>query len=86
MLQLQLFCIYDTKVENYFPPFAAANASEALRSFSDLLSDSQSRLSKHPGDYRLFRVGEFHADTGVVLPLHAGVQLVESGLDLVKEA
>lgn len=83
---LQLFTVYDEKADVHFPPFAVRNTGEALRTFGELLQDPQSRLSKHPGDYRLYRVGEFHSDTGVVVGLSAGVQLVEEGLLLVKEA
>lgn len=81
----QLFTVYDVKAEVHFPPFVARNTSEALRTFGDLLTDPQTRLSKHPGDYRLYRVGQYHCDTGRVIGLDAGVQLVEEGLTLVRE-
>lgn len=86
MLQLQLYSILDTKAEAFFPPFPAANAAEALRSFSDLLVDPQSKIGKHPEDYRLYHVGEFHVVNGTVTGHPAGHVLVEDGLKLVKEA
>lgn len=82
----QLFAIMDVKTGCYMPPLVAQNTAEALRIFGDLLTDPQSRLSKHPADYRLYRIGEFHFDSGLIVPLDAGVQLVEEGLLLVKEA
>lgn len=86
MFVLQLYTVYDIKAETHFPPFAASNTAEALRIFGDLLTDERSQLSKHPSDYRLFRVGEVHRETGVVMGLDMGPQLIEEGLLLVKEA
>lgn len=83
---LPMFSIYDIKAETFFPPMLAGNVAEALRVFGDLLTDAQSKLSKHPTDYRLYRLGEFHVDTGAVVALDSGPQLVEEGLLLVKEA
>ena len=85
MLRMVLFCVYDVKAEVYFPPFGVGTMGEAVRVFEDLLSDPQGRIGKHPGDYRLFRVGEFDTETGVVAGRLEGVQLVEDGLRLVKE-
>ena len=83
--EMPLFAILDTKSECFFPPICAHNVADGLRIFGDLLTNPQSTLSKHPGDYRLYRVGVFHVDTGVVSGLDMGVQLVEDGLLLVKE-
>ncbi len=85
MLKLRLFTVYDTKAETYYPPFCAGHVAEALRIFSDLLSDPQSKLSKHPEDYRLFAVGHYDSLTGIVSSMDpAGIQLIEEGLELVK--
>lgn len=86
MLVRKLFTVYDIKAEVHFPPFACGTTGEALRQFQTLLTDGQSILSKYPADYRLFWVGDFHADTGVLYALTAGPQLIEEGLLLVKEA
>jgi hypothetical protein len=34
------------------------------RFFQDLLGDERSELSKHPGDYQLYRVGTFDSESG----------------------
>lgn len=86
MFALKLFTVYDTKAEVYFPPFAARHVAEAVRQFADLVANPQSALAKHPGDYRLLLCGEFHQDTGIVVALRDGVQLIEEGLALVREA
>lgn len=86
MAKRLMFSVYDVKPEIYFPPFACRTVGEALRSFEQLLGDPQTILSKSPGDYRLFAVGEFDEETGVVTPVLGGVRLVEEGLSLVKEA
>lgn len=60
------FSIFDSKAEVYGPPFFAPAIGLAVRHFGDLCRDPNSALSKHPGDYRLFRIGEFDDSTGVV--------------------
>lgn len=86
MFALKLFTVYDTKAEVYFPPFGARHVAEAVRQFADLVANPASVLAKHPEDYRLFICGEFHQDSGIVVPLKDGVQLIEEGLSLVREA
>lgn len=85
MLVRKLFTVYDVKAEVHFPPFACGTTAEALRQFESLLKSPDSILSKYPADYRLFCVGDFHVDTGVVYGLLTGPQLIEEGLLLVKE-
>ncbi len=85
-MRLVALAVYDVKAEVYLPPFCVRTLNEGLRTFESLLSDSSTMFHKYPGDFRLFRVGEFHQDTGVLVPLKEGVQLLEEGLALVKEA
>ena len=52
-----IFSIYDTKLQAYFSPFTAQNNAVAVRNFSDLATDTKSRIHQHPHDYELIRVG-----------------------------
>lgn len=63
-MKLQMFCVFDSKVEAYMQPFYARTVGEALRSWEQSCNDGQSMMSRHPGDYTLFQVGEFDDQTG----------------------
>ena len=79
--EMQLFSIYDSVGERYFPPFTAENAKDALRSFGDILRDPQSALSRHVDDYILFRMGKYVVETGRITPLEQP-ELIETGAAL----
>lgn len=57
------FSIYDAKAEYYSPPFFYKTNGMAIRAFTELVNDQNSSVSKHPDDYRMFRVGDFDDDT-----------------------
>lgn len=83
MKSLQLFCVYDSVSQKYFPPFADDNSASAMRQFGDILSDPKSALGRHVADYQLYRVAEFRVDTGVIHPL--GIpELLSDGGELFK--
>lgn len=56
---LQVFTIFDSKIESYMKPFYAHTKGEAIRMFSDGLKESDSMIAKHPEDYTLFHIGEY---------------------------
>lgn len=77
MSTLLVCAIMDAKVGAFSPPMYFRSKGEAVRSFLDALSDSQTSLSKHPRDYQMFLVGTFDDQTGHLTPvtiemLHAG--------------
>lgn len=81
-MNLKVFAIFDEKARAYASPFYFHHDGEALRAFADLCEDAKSRVNRHPGDFRLYRLGEFDPIsgliTGLVVPyyLAAGVQFV----------
>lgn len=85
-MRLLAFSVYDVKAEIYFPPWYARTVPEALRQFEGLINDGKSVLAQNPGDFRLYRCGEFYQDKGVLVGAAEGHVLVEEGLQLVKEA
>ena len=62
-MKQQVFSIYDSKAQAYFPPFCLHNPQMAIRQFSDMVIDPESRISKHPEDYTLFQLGEWDDQT-----------------------
>lgn len=61
------FAIYDRKALRYHAPFFAITVGEATRSFGDAVNDPATSLSRHPGDYVLYRVGGFDDASGELL-------------------
>lgn len=61
-----LFSIFDKKAAAYSPPFSAPTRGAAVRMFSDVASDPQSMVCKHPEDFQLVIVGDFNPDSGAV--------------------
>lgn len=58
-MELQIVAIYDVKLEAFNRPAFVRSVGEAMRSFSDEANRSDSEVSKHPADYRLFHLGSF---------------------------
>lgn len=67
-MKVILVSVYDVKAEAYNPPAAFVAIGQAVRWFSDLVSDANHPVGKHPSDYRLYRVGEFDDSFGALLP------------------
>lgn len=63
---LFVYSIYDEKVESYSQPFFAATNSAAIRMFTDLATDGQSTIYKHPQDYTLYQIGKWDDEKGQI--------------------
>lgn len=65
-MKLKVFALFDSKAAYYGTPFFLQNKMVAMRSFSDLVKDPQSMVSKHPEDFNLYEIGEYDDSTGVM--------------------
>jgi len=63
-MKLNIYSIYDSASGLYSRPFFTQSDPEAIRSFSDIATDAEHPIGKHPQDYTLFRVGIFDDATG----------------------
>jgi len=59
-MKLEIYSIFDEAAKAFNTPFFMANKAMALRAFTDLANDSQSSINKHPGDYKLYKIGTFN--------------------------
>lgn len=75
MSKLLVLSVYDSKVEAYMAPWYARARGEAIRSFEEACNDGKSMMSKHPGDYTLFQIGEFDEKKGELIPLSTKVNM-----------
>lgn len=53
------FSVRDEAVQAFLQPFFVRQMGEAIRSFSDAVSDANHQFSRHKKDYVLYEVGEF---------------------------
>lgn len=60
----KVFSVFDVVSKVYGMPFVFVHEGEALRWLSDMVKDDRSLISKHPGDYKLYRCGEFNDLSG----------------------
>jgi len=63
---MKIFSVYDSKAEYYAQPQFSENKATALRAFHALCNDMETQISKHPGDYTLFQIGDFDERTGTI--------------------
>lgn len=61
---VKVFSVYDSKALVFQAPFFMAATGAAVRAFGDACNDPQLTLSKHPGDFVLYQIGEFNDETG----------------------
>ncbi|AZL82814.1 nonstructural protein [Apis mellifera associated microvirus 16] len=68
---LQIFSVYDTKIEAFNAPIFVRTRGEAIRSFQEAVNDPQAQhsIAKHPQDHALFHIGSFDDETGLVTPI-----------------
>jgi len=66
MEKLQMFCIYDCKMELYLSPFTAINAAVAARQFETAVVTEGHDFNNHPDDYSLWQIGLFDQQTAGV--------------------
>jgi len=68
------FAVLDRKAGFFVSPFFFPSIGQAVRAFQDLVSDSSTSISRHPGDYALFQLSSWDDATGrfenAELPLH----------------
>lgn len=72
-MKKQVYSVYDLKSEFYGPPVLFHNDEDARRGFASVYSRSDSPMVKYPQDYRVFRLGTFDDNAGVL-------EMPESGL------
>jgi len=77
-----LFSIQDVKVSVFYPPVVLLNENDARRMLHDVVSNPETIISKHPDDFRLFKVGEFDDNSGVLSSLAQPV-FIANAIDFV---
>lgn len=66
MAKVKIFAVWDNAVGSYNSMHDALTEGVAIRNFSDVASNAQSPLAKHPNDFSLHMLGEFDTVTGLI--------------------
>lgn len=64
MVPLRLYCIYDSKAEQFSPPQVYHNDMLALRAFEGLVNDDKTLINTYPEDFSLHYVGNLGDSDG----------------------
>lgn len=67
-MKLKVFSILDLKAGFFQVPFFMPSVGQAMRAVSDLCGDPSSIISRHPGDFALYELGEWEDATAVFEP------------------
>jgi hypothetical protein len=62
-MKMQLFTIFDKKLEAYHQPFCLENENVALRQFQNM-AKKESSIADNPEDYSLWHTSTFETTTG----------------------
>ena len=83
-MKINSYSIRDGKGCIFGRPFFQVNNSVAMRTFQDLVADPQTEIHRHPDDFKLYLVGSFDDNTGVLAPEVQPVFLAH-GTDFVQK-
>ena len=76
-----LYSVRDQKV-GFMPPLTDQSEQSAIRGFAFAINNPENIMNFSPKDFDLYKVGEFDADKGVLIPLDIP-ELVYSGTSAV---
>lgn len=72
---MSIYSIKDVKI-GYGMPFMLVNDLVATRTFTELINDTSTEVSKHPLDMELWKVGEWDEATGTITPMPVPVFMI----------
>lgn len=83
-MKFGVYAIRDVKV-GFQSISVQPNDAVAIRGFESTVINSDSVLFTHAEDFSLYKLGEFDADSGRLIPLDLPVQLVDASACLAKK-
>lgn len=57
---MEIYSIYDSKVEAYSQPFFLRSDGEAIRAITEVVNDPSTKFFDHAADYNLFHIGTYN--------------------------
>lgn len=81
-MKFGIYSIQDVKT-GFMTPTIDQNDFSAGRNFSSAVMQSDGVLFTHAEDFRLFKIGEFESDTGVIQPI-SPIELIIDGSSVLR--
>ena len=66
-MKLNVYTIFDGATGAYMRPFFLQSDGQAMRAFTDIATDREHEVGKHPEDYSLYRVGLYDDNKGCLV-------------------
>lgn len=66
---LRAYTLHDVKALTYSPPFFQPNHALAIRMLSDLVTDTNTSVGRHPADFKMYCIGSYDDAKGQMTPL-----------------
>ena len=80
---INVYTVWDNKVEAYLQPFFSPTKGSAIRAFSEVVNDRSHVFGKNPADYVLFELGSFDDSKGS-FNLHAAPVSIGVAVEFVR--
>lgn len=77
-MNMRIYAVYDVKALAYAPPFFQATDGVAVRMLHELVNDSTSMVSRHPGDFKLYCIGTFDDQRGMLVGISPPEHIVDA--------
>lgn len=65
-MKLGMFSVRDVVAGAFINPWFLPNDGMAVRAFTDCVRDPNHNFGAHPGDYALYKMGDFEPESGKV--------------------
>lgn len=76
-MKFGVYCVRDVKA-GFQTPAVQVNDAVAVRGFVSAVLNSDSVLFTHAQDFALYKLGDFDADNGRLIPLDLPVELMQA--------
>lgn len=63
---MKIISVKDMKAKLFLQPTFQRSVHDATRSFEVIVNEPDNMISKFPDDFRLYQIGEFDQDSGVI--------------------
>ncbi len=80
-MRMNIYSVFDVASGAYMRPFFLMSDAQALRSFTDIATDREHEVGKHPEDYSLVRIGTFDDSKASLHP--EDVQVLVTALEVI---
>lgn len=83
-MKILAFAVFDEKAGAFEKPFFVQAVGVANRMFGDAVNNDDTPMSKHPSDYKLYEIGHFELESGLLIGVDTAPKFLSHGSDFIK--